>query len=109
MKQLSYFVITYAIILLFGGLIGFIKAGSIASLLMSNVFCGALLICAVGMKRSFSWGFYGAFALSVMLVTFFAYRFFLTQQFMPSGLMLLLSAMMVGRLLYTKTQIASSL
>lgn len=108
MKQLSYSVSLYALIIFIGGVIGFVKAASLASFVMSSIFSTLLFICIVAMRRTLSWGFYGAFSIAVTLLVFFAYRFFVTQQFFPSGMMLLLSALMIGRLLFTKSQPISS-
>ena len=103
-KNLAYFVVLYAFIILVGGLIGFLKASSVASIVMSSFFSVFLFISALAIHRLHLWGFYAAFGLSLLLMGFFAYRFFLSQQFMPSGLMMVISALMVSRLLFTKSE-----
>lgn len=102
MKQLNYFLSAYAVIILLGGIMGFVKAQSLASLIMGTSFSLLLLASILGIRKSLSIGFYGAFGLTMVLSTFFAYRFVYTQQFMPSGLMLCLSLLMMARFLYAR-------
>lgn len=84
-------VIVYALFVLIGGMIGFAKAHSLPSLIMGTVSAFALLGAGVAMLRQMKSGYYLAGALSAILACFFAYRLILTQNFMPAGLMSLLS------------------
>ncbi len=81
----------YIILLLVGGLIGFLKAGSKVSLITSAVAAAALIMTAVP-------GLFGprvAHALAdiimAALVVVFAIRLTKTKKFMPSGLMLVIT------------------
>ncbi len=78
----------YIILLLAGGLIGFLKAGSKISLMTSAV-SAAVLIVTMN-HRVFQPAFASALADLVMaaLLIVFAVRLAKTKKFMPSGLML---------------------
>ena len=78
--------VIYAILLLVGGLIGFLKAGSRPSLIAGTT-SGALAITAsVLMGRDTRWVWLGiALALAMMVV--FSIRYRKGRKFMPSGLL----------------------
>ncbi len=91
MKTAGWATVLLAIIVLIGGVVGFIMARSLASLIAGIGFGILLLIGGIGTlrgKKSFA-------ILSVLcaliLDGFFTYRFFLSFSFMPSGMMALLS------------------
>ncbi len=77
----------YIILLVIGGLIGFLKAKSQVSLIMAVAFAAALSCCAAGII------FYPYVAdiLLVALLAVFAMRLTKTKKFMPSGLMLVIT------------------
>jgi uncharacterized membrane protein (UPF0136 family) len=77
----------YIVLLLVGGLIGFYKAGSKASLIASVAFAAALILCALNVIFQA----YVADLLLVALLIVFALRLSKTKKFMPSGLMLALT------------------
>lgn len=77
----------YIVLLVIGGLIGFLKAKSKVSLIMSVLFAILLGIVATDLLDvRWSWG----------ILSFLAFIFFLrllkTKKFMPSGFMLLVTA-----------------
>jgi len=78
----------YIVLLLFGGLIGFLKAGSKVSLITSAGFAAALVLTAVHgiFDAAFAAGL--ANVLMAVLLVVFAVRLAKTKKFMPSGLML---------------------
>jgi uncharacterized membrane protein (UPF0136 family) len=86
----------YIALLLAGGLMGFIKAKSKASLIMSALFAAALALCATGVIRV---PHLAEFLVGFLLV-FFGVRFAKGKKFMPSGLMLVLSAAVLAALLF---------
>jgi uncharacterized membrane protein (UPF0136 family) len=95
-------VIAYGMLTLLGGIIGFVKAGSLLSL-VTGTFSGMLLILsAVAMLKNYTLGSLFAILLSASIGIFFCYRFALTQSMMPAGLMVLLSALVVTTLLISK-------
>ena len=78
----------YIVLLLVGGLIGFLKAGSKVSLITSAVSAAALILTAIPglLAPGFARGL--ADAIMAALLVVFAIRLGKTRKFMPSGLML---------------------
>ena len=85
----------YIVLLFAGGLMGFIKAKSTISLVTSAIFAVLLALCAAGIIHPF----YIADILVGLLMVVFGIRFAKGKKFMPSGLMLGLSAAMLAVLL----------
>jgi len=79
----------YIILLVIGGLIGFFKAKSKVSLLMSVAFAAALSLCAAGIVFQY----YMADILLALLIVVFAMRVVKTKKFMPGGLMLVITVL----------------
>ena len=77
----------YIVLLVAGGLAGFLKAGSKMSLIMSLAFAAALSLCAIGVIRPILL----ADILLLVLLIFFGWRFAKGRKFMPAGLMTLLT------------------
>jgi len=77
----------YIILLVAGGLVGYLKAGSKASLIASVSFAAALILCAIGVIFQ---AHVADLILAVLLV-FFALRLSRSKKFMPNGLMLILT------------------
>jgi uncharacterized membrane protein (UPF0136 family) len=77
----------YIVLLVAGGLVGFLKAGSKMSLIMSLAFATALSLCAIGVIRPTVL----ADILLLVLLVFFGLRFAKGKKFMPAGLMTLLT------------------
>lgn len=77
----------YIILLVIGGLIGFLKAKSNVSLIMSVSFAALLALCAAGIVFQY----YVADILLAALLVVFAIRLSKTKKFMPAGMMLLLT------------------
>jgi uncharacterized membrane protein (UPF0136 family) len=77
----------YIILLVIGGLIGFLKGKSKVSLIMSVAFAAALSLCAAGIVFQP----YVASILMVALLVVFAMRLVKTRKFMPAGLMLIIT------------------
>jgi uncharacterized membrane protein (UPF0136 family) len=88
----------YIVLLLAGGVMGLVKAGSKISLITSATFAVLLALCALGIIRPF----YVADVLVGLLVVVFGMRFAKGRKFMPSGLMLGLSAVVLAVLLLVK-------
>ncbi len=77
----------YIMLLVAGGLVGFFKAGSKASLIASAGFAATLILCAIGVIFQ---PHVADIILAVLLV-FFAMRLAKTKKFMPNGLMVVLT------------------
>ena len=78
----------YIVLLLVGGLIGFLKAGSKVSLIMSAAFAAALVLCAVPGVFETAFRTNLSNILMAVLIVVFAIRLAKTKKFMPAGLML---------------------
>ena len=77
----------YIVLLVAGGLVGFLKAGSKASIIASSIFAVPLVLAALGIVP--------ARAAEVVLGILFAYmgiKASKSKKFMPGGLMAILSA-----------------
>lgn len=91
MKVYIQITLLYALLVLIGGLIGYIKAQSFASLVMSLSSVAALgLSCWLMMKNKRA-GYFLALAVIGILGLFFVYRFVMTVKLMPAGIMALAS------------------
>jgi uncharacterized membrane protein (UPF0136 family) len=77
----------YIVLLVVGGLIGFLKAKSKVSLIMSVTFAALLSLCAAHIVFQY----YVADILLAALLVVFGIRLTKTKKFMPSGMMLILT------------------
>ena len=77
----------YIVLLVVGGMIGFLKAKSQVSLIMSVTFAAMLALCAIGAVFK---PYMADIFLAALLVVF-AIRLAKTKKFMPSGMMLILT------------------
>lgn len=89
----------YIALLVAGGLLGFLKAKSKMSLIMSLAFALPLTLCALEILKVK----YLADALIALLLVFFGMRFIKGRKFMPGGLMSIASLLaLVARLILLK-------
>jgi uncharacterized membrane protein (UPF0136 family) len=100
MKFRAYIVLVYGLLLLVGGFMGYQKANSLPSLMMGGGSALLMLASGYAMLKKKVLGTLCALLVSISLSFFFSYRFFLTQNFMPSGLMAILSLIVVMTLLF---------
>lgn len=82
----------YIVLLVVGGLIGFLKAKSRVSLIMSVAFAALLSLCAAGVVFQY----YVADILLAALLVVFAMRLAKTKKFMPAGMMLVVTLIALG-------------
>jgi len=76
----------YIVLLMAGGLTGFLKAGSKASLIASSIFAAVLALFALNvLPLAYAW------TVLAVLAAFFGRKFIASKKFMPSGLMAILS------------------
>jgi len=89
----------YIALLIVGGLMGYLKAGSKVSLITSVLFA---IILALFAGRVLTWP-YGPEAILVLLLVVFVMRYAKTKKFMPAGLMIVLSAVtLLARLILNR-------
>lgn len=95
--------IGYGILTLIGGIMGYVKAKSQASLI-SGLVSGSLLIFAgTAQLMGQSWGLILAAAISAALVIVFILRLVKTKKFMPAGMLVLASLASLGAIVYQLT------
>ena len=82
----------YIALLLVGGVMGFVKAGSKVSLISSVAFAVALAICVFAAVPN---GLQVALVLQLVLIAVFVARFLKTKKFMPAGLMVVVTILAV--------------
>jgi len=90
MKAPGIVILLYGLFVFGGGIIGYITAGSMASLIAGSALGLGLLASGLGVLRGKNMGFIVAPTLTVLLTAFFGYRFMQSGEFMPSGLMAVL-------------------
>jgi uncharacterized membrane protein (UPF0136 family) len=83
----------YIVLLLVGGLIGFLKAGSKVSLITSAVSAAVLIVTAIPGLFTPSLARALADIIMAALLVVFAIRLGKTRKFMPSGLMLVITVL----------------
>ncbi len=91
MNPAAIIVCVYAVLVSVGGIMGYVKARSLPSLLAGEVGFLALFAAGFGVAKGYSWGLPLALALIVGLLVFFVSRYVRTRAFMPGGLMSILS------------------
>jgi|688.fasta_scaffold10622_7 uncharacterized membrane protein (UPF0136 family) len=91
MKTSAILVMIYGILLLLGGMVGFLKAGSTASLIAGSITALIALSAGIFLLKNQIAGLWIALGISLILAFFFGYRFYASQKMMPAGLMALIS------------------
>jgi uncharacterized membrane protein (UPF0136 family) len=87
----------YALLLVVGGLIGYFKAGSRASLIAGMSSAIVALLALWLWSRNSPSGVWIGLVLSIVLFLLFAYRYAVkTRKFMPSGLLAVVSLMVLA-------------
>jgi uncharacterized membrane protein (UPF0136 family) len=102
----------YAILLAVGGVIGFVKARSHASLIAGLVSALAAVAAMVLSIQGYWFGVALGSTLAIGLFVFFGYRYALTHRFMPAGMMAIVSflvlAVMFALIMFADEQIPIS-
>lgn len=86
---MSFIILVYALIILAGGIFGFLKVGSLMSLIAGLTFGLALFVAFLGFRSK--WGPYLALVVTFILDAFFTQKYLKTLQWMPAGMLSLLS------------------
>jgi uncharacterized membrane protein (UPF0136 family) len=98
MTRNAYILIIYGILISIGGIIGFIKADSIPSLIMGFSIGGiSILLGILSFKKQAVGITLGGINALIMLL-FFLYRFINSGKFMPAGLMVIISVIVVWKM-----------
>src|SRR5262245_48286898 len=87
-----YFII-FGILTIAGGIVGYVKAGSVVSVIAGSISGILLLVAAWLMPDRQAAGLIVALVVSVLLAGQFVPKFFSTHKMMPAGLMSLLSVL----------------
>ncbi len=87
-----YFII-FGILTIAGGIVGYVKAGSMASIVAGSISGLLLLLAAWLMPEHQAAGLVVALLVSLLLAAQFIPKFFRTFKVMPAGLMAVLSAL----------------
>ncbi|MCL4787107.1 MAG: hypothetical protein KJ070_09990 [Verrucomicrobia bacterium] len=82
----------YIVLLVVGGLIGLLKGKSKVSLILSVIFAALLSLCAAGIIFQY----YVADILLAILLVVFGMRLAKTKKFMPAGLMLVVTLVVLA-------------
>ena len=93
LTRIFYFV--FAALTIAGGVMGYVKAGSMASVIAGGISGLLLIVAAVLLKSNVMAGLILGGIVSIALVGRFAPAFFSTGKFMPAGLMAILGAISV--------------
>lgn len=99
----------YAFLLFIGGVIGYLTANSLSSLIMGTLFAVLMGICAWGMFKGCNASRISAIVLTVLMLAFFGYRLFASYKFFPAGMMVLCSLALLVGLQFWKKSVVSSL
>src|SRR5688572_27142481 len=101
MNNAAYVVIVYAVLVIVGGVIGYLKAQSKPSLIAGGASGLLLLACGVLMLKGVAAGGYLALLISLVLLVMFTNRYSAKRAFMPAGLMVVLSLLAAAVLIGT--------
>jgi uncharacterized membrane protein (UPF0136 family) len=81
----------YGVIMILGGIAGFVRVGSKASLISGVGFGLVLLVCGFDVWRGSQNGLMAAVIIALLLVVLFAIRYAKKRRFMPAGMLAILS------------------
>lgn len=93
--------LSYGIVVLIGGLLGYIQAKSKISLISGGIFGFLLLICAYFQNLGSIWALWLAVTITVILIIVFSLRLKNTGKFMPAGLMIILGVVALIAMLFS--------
>jgi uncharacterized membrane protein (UPF0136 family) len=85
-----YFIV-FGVLTIAGGIVGYVKAGSVASIIAGSVTGVLLLVAAFLLPEYHTAGLATAFIVSLLLAAQFVPKFLRTGRVMPAGIMSILS------------------
>ena len=81
----------FGVLTIAGGILGYVKAGSVASIIAGSITGVLLLVAAFLLPEHRAIGLATAFIISLLLAAQFAPKFIRTGRIMPAGMMSILS------------------
>lgn len=91
MEAAKIYFIVFGVLTVAGGVIGYVKAGSVASIIAGSITGILLLVAAFLLPEHRAIGLATAFIISLLLAAQFAPKFIRTGKVMPAGMMSILS------------------
>jgi uncharacterized membrane protein (UPF0136 family) len=91
MEAAKIYFIVFGVLTVAGGVVGYVKAGSVASIIAGSITGVLLLVAAFLLPEHRAIGLATAFIISLLLAAQFAPKFIRTGRVMPAGTMLILS------------------
>src|ERR1043166_7838966 len=90
MEAAKIYFIVFGVLTVAGGIVGYVKAGSIASVIDGSITGVLLLVAAVLLPEHRAIGLATAFIISLLLAAQFVPKFIRTGRVMPAGMMSIL-------------------
>jgi uncharacterized membrane protein (UPF0136 family) len=91
MEAAKIYFIVFGVLTVAGGIVGYVKAGSVASIIAGSITGVLLLVAAFLLPEHRAIGLATAFIISVLLAAQFVPKFIQTGRVMPAGMMSILS------------------
>jgi len=91
METAKLYFIVFGVLTIAGGVVGYVKAGSVASIVAGSITGVLLLVAAFLLPEHRAIGLATAFIISLLLAAQFAPKFIRTGRAMPAGMMSILS------------------
>ncbi len=91
MEAAKIYFFVFGILMIAGGVVGYVKAGSVASIIAGSITGVLLLVAAFLLPEHRAIGLATAFIISLLLAAQFVPKFMRTGKVMPAGMMSILS------------------
>ena len=91
MESAKIYLVVFGVLTIAGGVVGYVKAGSVASIIAGSITGVLLLVAAFLLPEHRAIGLATAFIISLLLAAQFAPKFIRTGRAMPAGMMSILS------------------
>ena len=91
MEGAKIYFLVFGVLTIAGGIVGYVKAGSVASIIAGSITGVLLLVAAFLLPEHRAIGLATAFIISLLLAAQFAPKFIRTGRVMPAGMMSVLS------------------
>ena len=91
MESAKIYLVVFGVLTIAGGVVGYVKAGSVASIIAGSITGVLLLVAAFLLPEHRAIGLATAFIVSLLLAGQFVPKFIRTGRLMPAGMMSILS------------------